>query len=280
MQGGASNQPCSDTYGGSRAFSEVETEIVSEYIKGFTSRLVFYLSLHSYSQLILLPFGHENARYPDYNKYMEIANKAAIAHRARHGTNFRHGNIVDLLYVASGGSMDWAKGTYDTKLAYTYELRDTGNFGFLLPPTQIIPSGNEFIDGLKVLIHELGLLISSTTMPIKEGQILPIEEGGHKLPEIVAPGVLPIVGGGSIFPIVEGGNKLPEVGGPSIKPIVTPGVLPIVGGGSIYPIVEGGKKLPEVGGPSIKPIGGGSILPVEEGANTLPENIHAPHNFF
>jgi hypothetical protein len=47
-----------------------------------------------------------------------------------------------VLYAAAGGSDDWA---YDAMLSagnsaplsYTFELRDTGTFGFVLPANQI-----------------------------------------------------------------------------------------------------------------------------------------------
>lgn len=53
--------------------------------------------------------------------------EAAIA--KRYNTQFETGNIVEILYVASGASVDWMKGVHDTKLAYTFELRDTGRYG-------------------------------------------------------------------------------------------------------------------------------------------------------
>lgn len=45
--------------------------------------------------------------------------------------------------AASGGSDDWAHGVANIKYAYTVELRDTGDKGFILPKEQIIPSGEE-----------------------------------------------------------------------------------------------------------------------------------------
>ena len=44
-----------------------------------------------------------------------------------------------LLYVGAtaGCSDDWAKGSCDIKFSYTFELRDTGAYGFLLPPSQV-----------------------------------------------------------------------------------------------------------------------------------------------
>lgn len=51
--------------------------------------------------------------------------------------------------------MDWVKDKLNTNLTITYELRDKGQYGHLLPPEQIYPSALEFMDGLKVLISEL-----------------------------------------------------------------------------------------------------------------------------
>lgn len=50
--------------------------------------------------------------------------------------------------------MDWVKGTYGTPITYTYELRDTGRHGFLLPPNQIIPTGEETLDSLVAMFKE------------------------------------------------------------------------------------------------------------------------------
>lgn len=50
--------------------------------------------------------------------------------------------------------MDWVKGTYGTPVTYTYELRDTGRYGFLLPPEQIIPTGEETLDSLVTIFEE------------------------------------------------------------------------------------------------------------------------------
>lgn len=50
--------------------------------------------------------------------------------------------------------MDWVKGTFGTPLAYTYELRDRGQFGFLLPASQIIPTALETLDSLITILQE------------------------------------------------------------------------------------------------------------------------------
>jgi hypothetical protein len=57
--------------------------------------------------------------------------------------------------VASGASVDYMKGTHDTDLAYTFEMRDTGRYGFVLPPNQIVDSSLEFLDGLIAITDAL-----------------------------------------------------------------------------------------------------------------------------
>ena len=41
------------------------------------------------------------------------------------------------LYPASGDSADWAYHALSISDAYTFELRDTGKHGFVLPPEQV-----------------------------------------------------------------------------------------------------------------------------------------------
>lgn len=53
------------------------------------------------------------------------------------------------LDAASGGSDDWAHGVAKIKYAYTVELRDTGDKGFILPKEQIIPTGEETFELFK-----------------------------------------------------------------------------------------------------------------------------------
>ena len=54
--------------------------------------------------------------------------------------------------MAAGGSSDWAYDSAGIQYAYALELRDTGNYGFLLPPEQIIPTGEETFAGIVAAI--------------------------------------------------------------------------------------------------------------------------------
>ena len=65
--------------------------------------------------------------------------------REKHGKNYEVGCIPCVLYTASGNAVDFAKGKLGIPYVYTIELRDTGMNGFLLPPDQIIPTGEEIM---------------------------------------------------------------------------------------------------------------------------------------
>lgn len=141
--GGSSGSACSETYHGPEAFSEVENQHIRDFILAHKDNLKFFNSIHSYSQLILLPWGFTETPTPNYDKMFALATKANDELRAVHNKEYEVGCIPCLLYIASGGSMDWALGVAEIPYSMGMELRDTGLYGFLLPPAQIIPTGEE-----------------------------------------------------------------------------------------------------------------------------------------
>ncbi|XP_012279419.1 zinc carboxypeptidase-like [Orussus abietinus] len=154
MMGGASSAACSETFAGSSAFSEVETQTLSEYIGSIGDKFYAYIAFHSYSQLLLFPYGHTKQHLDNYDELYEIGTKTIQALSKRYGTRYVTGNIAETIYIASGCSMDWVKGTLRTPITFTYELRDKGRYGFLLPANQIIPTGQEVVDSLVALFRE------------------------------------------------------------------------------------------------------------------------------
>lgn len=57
-EGGASQNPCSETYAGPSAFSEPETVALSNFIGSLGHKINIYLAFHSYGHYILYPYGH------------------------------------------------------------------------------------------------------------------------------------------------------------------------------------------------------------------------------
>merc|ERR1719175_283776 len=142
-EGGSSNNKCSDTYHGPEAFSEPENVNVRDFILSKKGEWVFYNSVHSYSQLILLPWGYTSSKPSDYDAMYELAMKGSDALTAVHGKTYEVGCIPCLLYIASGSAVDWAHGEAQIGFTTSMELRDTGYYGFILPPEQIIPTSEE-----------------------------------------------------------------------------------------------------------------------------------------
>ncbi|EFX75601.1 hypothetical protein DAPPUDRAFT_306729 [Daphnia pulex] len=143
LTGGSSRNPCSDTFAGSKAFSEPESRALRDLVLANKDDLAMYISLHAYSQMWLLPWGHKEEKPEDFSDLYSLAKIGSKALETVNGASYLIGSIPDLLYIASGSSIDWVKGAAGVKYAYTLELRDSGRYGFLLPARLILPSGKE-----------------------------------------------------------------------------------------------------------------------------------------
>ncbi|XP_031135553.1 carboxypeptidase A5 [Sander lucioperca] len=138
---GASNNPCSETYHGPRAHSESEVKSIVDFVKSHGNFKAF-VSIHSYSQMLLYPYGYTRTPCKDQTELHNLAKKAITDLASLYSTSYRYGSIINTIYQASGGTIDW---TYNQgiKYSYTFELRDTGRYGFILPANQIIPTARE-----------------------------------------------------------------------------------------------------------------------------------------
>lgn len=61
-----------------------------------------YLTLHSYSQMWLLPWSHTRTKSSDYSDMINVAKKAINAIAKVHGTHYQLGPMTDLMYPISG----------------------------------------------------------------------------------------------------------------------------------------------------------------------------------
>jgi len=141
--GGASNDKCFDTYHGPEAFSEPETAAVRDFILGLNGSVKYFNNQHSYSQLILLPWGYTSDPPENSFELLKAADIGNTALKAVNGSDYTVGCTPCLLYIASGSSEDWALGGAQIPYSYSVELRDTGRHGFLLPRDLILPTAQE-----------------------------------------------------------------------------------------------------------------------------------------
>ncbi|CAG7832625.1 unnamed protein product, partial [Allacma fusca] len=73
--GGSSTDSCSETYSGPGVFSEPETQAILDFITKINEELASYITLHSYSQFILIPFGQNNKPIPQFDSYMDLGRR-------------------------------------------------------------------------------------------------------------------------------------------------------------------------------------------------------------
>jgi len=150
-EGGSSSNPCSDTYMGASIASAPEVQNTVNYFKSIPS--VFgAIDWHSYSQLILRPWGWTSSNSPDEAFLKSLGDGMRDTARLRHNMIYTSQKSIQL-YTTTGTASDWF---YDSEATsgnggyraagYTIELRDTGRYGFQLPPNQIIPQGEEMVD--------------------------------------------------------------------------------------------------------------------------------------
>lgn len=145
------SQSCSEVFCGDFAFSEPCVQNIRQYLLRLNSTgadIQAYVDIHAYSQLWMWPWGWTRETNPDDRQQAACGKAAADAIYAVHQTLFETGPIAQTIYEVGGSSTDWAYDVLGVKFAYAAELRDEGRHGFLLPPDQIIPSGEEVLAGI------------------------------------------------------------------------------------------------------------------------------------
>lgn len=140
----SSHVPSDETYVGPRAFSEPETRAVRDLIARELFRGV--ITYHSFSQLILYPWGYTGRGIADVADRTAMETLAGQMHGSIRGV---HGKVytpkqASGLYPTAGDTTDWTYGVYGIP-SFTIELRPSsvGEGGFILPGDQILPTWEE-----------------------------------------------------------------------------------------------------------------------------------------
>lgn len=156
--GGASTNPCAQDFKGLGAGDTAEYQGLSAFIGNLvnTVGVKLFIDYHSYSQLILSPWGYTcNTPAPDEAEHLRVMKIWEAGMRRRYKTSFTYGPSCTTIYPTTGDSTDYTYGALNITHSYSVELRDTGRYGFVLPANQILPSGQEAFDGFQDLIRAL-----------------------------------------------------------------------------------------------------------------------------
>jgi carboxypeptidase T len=139
--GGSSSSPSSETYRGPSAFSAPETKVVRDFVLsrvvGGTQQIKAAMDFHTYSELVLWPFGHTNASTGTGMTADQNSTFATLG-RQMAATNNYTPEQSSALYITDGDLLDYLWGTHKI-FAYTFEMYPTSSSGGgFYPPGSVI----------------------------------------------------------------------------------------------------------------------------------------------
>jgi len=148
--GGSSKDPGDDTYMGEAPFSEPETQNIKKFVEDHLNAKIL-LSFHTYSELILYPWG---GTYDPIANTKDLAVFEKMAKTMAGWNKYKPQQSSDL-YIASGDTTDWAYGEHGI-FAFTFELSPSqfGGGGFY-PGASVIDK--VFQDNIKPCLYMIEL---------------------------------------------------------------------------------------------------------------------------
>ncbi|MDD4741177.1 MAG: M14 family zinc carboxypeptidase [Bacteroidales bacterium] len=145
---GTSHDPGEITYCGPEAFSEPELQAIRDLMAA--RHFVTGISYHTYSELVLWPFGYTDGAIGPDNA--AIANLGTMMGNAIPGIAGGHYTPQSSwqLYPASGGTDDWAYGQHGI-FGYTIELGTQ----FIPPANQVYQITEDNLDAAMILLNRI-----------------------------------------------------------------------------------------------------------------------------
>ncbi len=181
---GSSDQICSQTFRGRSPASDLETQVIQNYVAGLfpdqrgplvtdaapLTTTGILVSLHSYSNLVLWPWGYTSAPAPNDAQLRQLGVKLA-------SYNGYVPQPASGLYLASGTTDDWSYGTLGIA-SYTFEMGDA----FLPPCSDYDSLIRPNVQALLYASH-----VARAPYQLSDG------------PDAVAPTIKLVVGSGAVF---------------------------------------------------------------------------------
>ncbi|MBI3650219.1 MAG: zinc carboxypeptidase [Acidobacteria bacterium] len=148
---GASDDPNSEIYRGPEADSELEIRAIKSLINDPARHFKAQLDYHSYSQLILYPWGYQLFAAPDAGTLAQLARKMADEIQKVDGKAYRPEQAQNL-YTTTGTSTDYAYSVNNVAAPFVVEMRPTC-CEFNLPESQIPITTQEQWAGARAVIQ-------------------------------------------------------------------------------------------------------------------------------
>ncbi|KAH8398783.1 hypothetical protein KR222_003923, partial [Zaprionus bogoriensis] len=138
-----------NTYKGEKPFSEPETRAMRTILDSVAPNLLFFLSLHSYGQSIMYPWGYCREPPHHWRELHTLATAGRTAIKTYNGREYRTGSISCLTkHTISGSVVDYVYGVLRTPMALVMEL-PSRELGFQPPVEMISQIGHESWFGIR-----------------------------------------------------------------------------------------------------------------------------------
>ncbi|WP_406197858.1 MULTISPECIES: M14 family metallopeptidase [unclassified Streptomyces] len=138
--GGSSGSASSDTYRGASAESAPEVKVVADFVRsrivGGAQQIKAGVDFHTYSELVLWPFGYT---YSDTTTGMTADDRnafAAVGQKMAASNGYTAEQASDL-YITDGSIDDWLWGNQKI-FSYTFEMYPRSGGGGFYPPDEVI----------------------------------------------------------------------------------------------------------------------------------------------
>ncbi len=135
---------------------------VQNYVLSLKNRVLAF-DVHSYGQLVLRNYGWTRSSSPIEPVTLPM-NSDMVARMAQIDGHVYKEMLSAGLYPTSGGADDW----FYVKAGvagFTLELRDNGQFGFVLGPEHIRPTGQEMLVAIETAVKYLKQLSHQMNFP-------------------------------------------------------------------------------------------------------------------
>jgi len=174
---GASASTTSNNYHGPAPLSEPEAEAVAAWLADHP-RTDRHVDLHCTGQLSLVPWSHSGEPAADEAELVEVAADAAEAMEAVEGVPYDDGVLYTRLYPAAGTLIDHAYGAHGMT-SLLVELRDRGEYGFLLPAEQLLPTAMEAWAAVRTVLARSPLRLSLSGEALGDETLLRVRRVGE-----------------------------------------------------------------------------------------------------
>ena len=152
---GTSKDPCSLVFHGPEPFSEKNTNNIRNFVLSHPE-IVYYQDIHACGQMVMFPYGYTYDDCADDAALQALCDEANADLYAVHNKTYECGSVIDVIYPASGVTVDWAYDGAGITNAFTIEARcGPPGQGHNPPESDILPNAQEIWAFHKVIARNM-----------------------------------------------------------------------------------------------------------------------------